>query len=68
MPCPKSIASLETAVIKVRNDQIQDRLEDTYKNSSPAHHQTCCQHCQIAQSDEDDGEWVDMDSLHDDFE
>jgi len=34
MPCPKSIASLEMAVIKARNDQTQDRLEDAYKNSS----------------------------------
>src|SRR5258706_1888159 len=31
MPCPKSIASLETALIKARNDQTQDRLEDAYK-------------------------------------
>jgi len=38
--------------------QDKDRLED------PAHPRTCRQCYQIAQLDEDDGVWVDTDSLH----
>lgn len=47
---------------------LQELRTQEHASSSPARHQTRCQCHQIAQLDEDDEEWVDTDSVHDDLE
>ena len=49
------------------NILLQELRTQEHAPSSPARHQTRRKCRQIAQLDEDDGEWVDTDSLHSDF-